>query len=116
MTRLLTDENFNQRILRGLHRRLPQLDFVLVRNVGLAGFPDLMLLKWAANEHRTILTHDVSTLVPDAERLIAQDEPMAGVILVPENLAIGRAISDIELVLECYSEPEMRNRIEYLPL
>jgi|SRR5215216_492714 len=116
MIRLLTDENFNQRTLRGLQRRLPQLDFVLVRDVGLAGFPDLVLLKWATNDHRTILTHDVSTMVPDAERLIAIGEPMAGVIVVPEGLGIGRAIHDLELVLECYSQSEMRNRIEYLPL
>ena len=41
---------------------------------------------------------------------------MAGVILVPDQLAIGRAISDLEIVIECYSQAEMRNRIEYLPL
>ena len=45
MIRLLTDENIDQRILRGLHRRLPRLDFISVRDVGLAGRPDLALLK-----------------------------------------------------------------------
>ena len=116
MIRLLTDENFNQHIMRGLRRRLPQLDFVSVRDVGLAGSPDLVLLKWAANEHRTILTHDISTMVPDAEHLLAQGEPMAGVIAVPERLGIGGPIFDLELLLESYSESDMRNRIEYLPL
>lgn len=38
MIRLLTDENIDQKILRGLHRRLPLLDFVLARDVGLAAF------------------------------------------------------------------------------
>jgi hypothetical protein len=116
MIRLLTDENFNQHIMRGLRRRLPQLDFVSVRDVGLAGSPGLVLLKWAANEHRTILTHDISTMVPDAEHLLAQGEPMAGVIAVPERLGIGGPIFDLELLLESYSESDMRNRIEYLPL
>ena len=59
MIRLLTDENVNNKIMRGLARRLPQLDFVSVRDVGLAGSPDLVLLKWAANERRIILTHDL---------------------------------------------------------
>ena len=45
MIRLLTDENVNNKIMRGLARRLPQLDFVSVRDIGLAGSPDLVLLK-----------------------------------------------------------------------
>ena len=116
MIRLLTDENVNQKILRGLLRRLPLLDFVLARDVGLASLPDLVLLKWAANEHRIILTQDVRTMVPDAKRLVAQGEPMAGVIAIPRCGTIGQAINDLELLLECYSESEMRDRIEYLPL
>ena len=116
MIRLLTDENFNQHILRGLRRRLPRLDFVSVRDVGLAGSPDLVLLKWAANEQRTILTRDIKTLVPDANRLVAQHEPMAGVIVICKSVTIGHVINDLELLLECYSESEMRNRIERLPL
>ena len=115
MIRLLTDENFDHRILRGLRRRLPLLDSVSVRDVGLAGRPDLVLLRWAANEQRTILTRDVKTLVPDAKRLVAQGEPMAGVIAILRGVAIGHVINDLELLLECYSEAEMRNSIEYLP-
>jgi hypothetical protein len=33
--RLLSDENFNGAILRGLIRRLPELDLVRVQDVGL---------------------------------------------------------------------------------
>jgi predicted nuclease of predicted toxin-antitoxin system len=116
MIRLLTDENVNDNILRGLARRLPHLDFVSVRDVGLAGSPDLVVLKWAAKNQRIILTHDVNTMVPEANQLVAQGEPMAGVIFVPNLLEIGRAINDLELALECYTESEMRDSIKYLPL
>jgi predicted nuclease of predicted toxin-antitoxin system len=116
MIRLLTDENVNNNTLRGLARRLPQLDFVSVRDVGLASSPDLVLLKWAANEQRIILTHDRKTLVRDANQLVAQGEPMAGVIFVPDQLEIGRAINDLEMALECYTESEMRGTVKYLPL
>jgi predicted nuclease of predicted toxin-antitoxin system len=116
MLRLLTDENVNKRIVRGLIRRIPRLDVLSVKDVGLMSSPDLIILCWAANEDRIILTHDRKTMVPDAEQLIAQGEPVAGVILVPDGLGIGRAITDIELAVQCYSESEMRNRIIHLPL
>ena len=38
--RLLTDENFNGAILRGLVRRLPKLDIVRVQDVGLMNTDD----------------------------------------------------------------------------
>jgi predicted nuclease of predicted toxin-antitoxin system len=116
MIRLLTDENVDNNILRGLGRRLPQLDLVSARGAGLAGSPDLVLLKWAANEQRIILTHDIKTMVRDANQLVAKGKPMAGVIFVPDQLEIGRAINDLVIVLESYTESDMRDRIEYLPL
>jgi len=116
MLRLLTDENVNKHILRGLTRRLPRLDVVSVRDVGLMGQPDHTILAWAANELRVVVTHDIKTMVPEAKQRVANGQAMAGVILVPDKLAIGVAISDIEIVAECYTQSEMRNRIEYLPL
>jgi len=102
--------------MRGLARRLPQLDFVSVRDVGLAGSPDLVLLKWAANEQRIMLTHDVNTMVRDANELVALGEPMAGVILVPDQLGIGRAINNLVTMLEDSTEATMRNSVKYVSL
>ncbi len=116
MIRLLTDENVDNNIMRGLARRLPQLDFVSVRDVGLAGSPDLVLLKWAADNQRIILTHDLKTMVRDANQLVAQGGPMAGVIFVPNQLEIGRAINDLEMALRCCTESEMRDSVKYLTL
>ena len=83
MLRLLTDENFNEDILRGLRRRLSEPDFLSVREAGLVGRPDSFLLSWAAQENRAILTHDQKTLTKDAEELVAKGKAMAGVIFVP---------------------------------
>ena len=116
MLRLLIDENINHRILRGLKSRLPELDFVLVREVGFAGFEDLALLRWAAQNDRTIVTHDIKTMPPDAKQLLERDERMAGVIVVPNEMAIGRAIDDLELMVICYSQSELLQQIKYLPL
>ena len=99
MLRLLFDENIDHSILHGLKSRLPQLDFVLVTKVGLAGFADSDLLKWAAQNRRIMVTHDVKTMPRYANQLLRQGEPMAGVIIVPEQMGIGRSIKDLELLI-----------------
>jgi predicted nuclease of predicted toxin-antitoxin system len=60
--RLLTDENFNGAILRGLLRRLDRLDVVRVQDVGLLHTDNPTILEWAAKEQRMLLTHDVATI------------------------------------------------------
>ena len=88
----------------------------MVKEAGLRGWPDSELLRWAARENRTMLTHDVQTMIGYAEELIEQNEPMSGLIIVRDRLRIGRAIKDLELLVECYSQFEMRGKIEYVPL
>ena len=116
MLRLLIDENFTHRILRGVKSRLPELDSVFVRQIGLAGSKDPVLLKWAGQNDRTILTHDIKTMGPYAKQLMMEGEPMAGVIIVPQKMPIRRAIEDLELVIACHSQEEFRNLIKHLPL
>jgi len=62
MLRLLIDENLNHRILRGLLRRLPELDYELVHDVGLKGVDDPTVLTYAATERRVVVTHDLRTI------------------------------------------------------
>jgi hypothetical protein len=40
MLRFAADENFNADIVRGLRRRLPEVDIVRVQDVGLSGADD----------------------------------------------------------------------------
>lgn len=116
MLRLLIDENFNQHIVRGLQRRLPSLDFLLAEQAGLKQTRDPDVLAWAARENRTILTHDRKTMVPDAERLVFLGQKMSGVILVPNRMAIGRAINDLEVLIGCSDQSELCDQIKHLPL
>ncbi len=66
MLRLAADENFNGRILRGLQRRIPNLDVIRVQDTHLYGADDPSLLEWAAKESTIVLTHDLATLVGHA--------------------------------------------------
>ena len=103
--RLLSDENFNGAILRGLMRRLPELDLVRVQDVGLMHTDDPDILEWAANEGRILLTHDVATITMYAYERVNQGLPMTGVVEVIVTSAIGKIIDDLELFI-CCSEPE----------
>jgi len=57
MLRLLIDENFDHRILRGVKLRLPQLDYLAVQDTELKGIKDPPLLAWAAENNRVLVTH-----------------------------------------------------------
>ena len=53
MLRLLSDENFNGDIIRGLFLRQPDLDLVRVQDVGLQELDDPTILAWAADNNRS---------------------------------------------------------------
>ena len=116
MIRFICDEDFNNRILRGLLLRQTELDIVRVQDTQLAGAKDPAILEWAAREHRVLLTHDVSTMTRHAQERIESGQSIAGVIEVPQSLSIGRAIEDILTIVVCSSVQELENQIQYLPL
>ena len=116
MLRLLTDENFDQRILRSLQLRFQQLDCLVMQQLGLSGSTDGDLLDWATRKNRIIITHDVNTMTRYANERLKQGLPMAGLIIVPDRLEIGRVVADLEVIIECATESELRNQIHYLPI
>ena len=115
MLRLLIDENFNQRILRGLKLRLSSVDLLLAEQAGLRRAKDPDVLAWAAREDRVVLTHDEKTMVPYAKRLVLLGKNMPGLIMVPQRMHIGRAINDLEVLVGCSDHSDLRDRIERLP-
>jgi len=113
--RFITDENFNGSILRGLLRRLPELDIVRVQDVGLLNADDPTILSWSANENRILLTHDVETMTAYAYSRIEKGLVMPGVVEVIATAPIGRVIEDLELLALCGDPEEFRDRIIYIP-
>jgi Domain of unknown function (DUF5615) len=116
MLLLAADENFNGNIVRGLFRRQPALDLVRLQDAGLSGADDPVVLAWAAQEGRVILTHDVSTITRYAYERVQEGQPMPGVFEVSRNLPIGGAIDEILLLAECSLEGEWEGQVRYLPL
>jgi predicted nuclease of predicted toxin-antitoxin system len=89
---LAADEDFNNRILRGLFRRRPALDIVRVQDAGLGSRADLEVLAWAAAEGRVLLTHDITTMKRHAEARSAAGLPMPDVFEVAQDVPVGQAI------------------------
>lgn len=93
MLRLLIDHDFNERILRGVRSRA-EVDAVLARAVGLDHKPGPELLFWAAVENRILVSHDLQAMPDFAIARVHRGEPMPGLILVPQELRIGKAIEE----------------------
>lgn len=114
--RLLTDENFNGAILRGLLMRLPRLDVVRVQDVGLIETDDPIILEWAAKDRRILLTHDASTVTMYAYNRVAKGLYMPGIVEVIATAAMGRVIDDLEIFVLCSQPEEYANRVLFIPL
>lgn len=116
MIKLLADENFDNTIIRGLQRRNPDVDITRVQDIGLSGEDDPVILEWAANEERVLLTHDVATITRYAYERLADNLDMPGVIEIPMDAPIGRVIEDLFILLECGTPKDLYGQIYYLPL
>jgi len=114
--RFLIDEDFDNDILRGVIRRASGMDIVRAQDVGLSGADDPIVLEWAAQQGRVLLTHDVSTMTAHACDPVRGGQPMPGLFAVSQSLLIGKAIEEIVLLAECSIEGEWEGQIRYLPL
>ena len=116
MLRLLIDENFDQRILRGLKLEIPDTDYAVAQEIELGGLPDPLLLAWAAEHQRILVTHDVNTIPKYAYERIRAGQLMPGVFVIPEDLAVGVAIAELARLVECCGSDELANQVKYLPI
>lgn len=114
--KFMADANFDRRIVQGLLRRVRDLDIITAQELGLTEASDEVILERAAAEGRVLLTHDEASIPPLAFERLWRGLPMSGVAIVPQDLPIGRAISDLEMLVVASSPEELENRVVWLPL
>lgn len=103
----LADENFDNDIVRGLLRRCAIFDVTRAQDVlQIAGRDDLVLLAWATQNNRIVLTHDLSTMVPAMQAQLSNTSSCTPIVLVPDSLPIGQVIEDILLLEACSIESD----------
>lgn len=116
MIRLLADENFDNRILRGLRRAEISVDVVRVQETALSQADDPAVLEWAAQEGRIVLTHDVNTMPKYAHERVRAGQVMPGLVAVHLGAAIGEVIEDLLFLLFASEAEDFENQVVYLPL
>jgi len=111
MLRLASDADVHGEIIRGLRRRLHEIDLVRIQDVLPAGTPDHEVLEWAATEGRILITNDRNTMVGLAYQRAAAGKLVPGLIAATNEQSIGSAIDDILLIAEGMPEEEIREQV-----
>ena len=116
MLRYLADEDFDNRILRAFRRSESGLDWARVQDVGLNGCDDELVLQFAAENQRVVLTRDVSTMPSAAYRRVERTELMPGLIVVPHRMAVGQAVNELIFLAKDSAPDEWEGQVIYLPI
>jgi len=114
MLRILFDQNFNHRIVRGLRRKLPEIDDVTTQALGKERNIDSNLLLWAFEEKRVVVTHDQKTFPKYTYERILKGLKTYGVIVVPAEMQIGKAIEGLEFLIRLSEEDEFVDQVKHL--
>lgn len=113
--KFVADENFNNRILRAIQRRLPEIDIVRIQDTLGSSFDDPTVLEWAAQEQRMLLTHDVQTIPDYAFERVRAGLSMPGVIEIDDTAPLANIIEDVALVATASKEGEWEGQVLYIP-
>ncbi len=111
MLLLASDADVHGEIIRGLRRRMLEIDLIRAQDALPEGTPDPSILAWAAAENRVLITNDRNTMVGFAYQRVATGETVPGLIATTNEQSIGSAINDILLIAEYMPEEEIRDQI-----
>lgn len=86
------------------------------QDVGMRTADDPVVLEWAAEHGRILLTHDVSTMVDFAYTRVVAGLPMPGVFAVRESLPTSMAIEELLMIDGASGPGDWKDAVYYLPL
>jgi hypothetical protein len=110
--KFLADENFNNDILRGVWRRIPDASFTRVQDTEIAGADDP---RDAAEQGYIVLSHDVNTMRGYFYDRITAELSAPGLFLVHKQRSIGEVIDALELIILASDESEWLGQAIYVP-
>jgi len=113
--RFSADADFNHKIIVGLRRREPAVDFQDAHGGGVLGLRDAEVLHRAAGFGRILISHDHKTMPAHFARFL-QSHSSPGLLIVPQNLDIGAVIEDLLIIWAASEADEWRDKVGYLPL
>ncbi len=111
----LADADLNFKIVRGLRRKEPAIDFLEAKSAGVLGLQDPQVLRLAAELRRVLVSHDRKTMPAHYMHFI-ETNWSPDLIILPQDLDIGPAIEDLLITWAGCDSSDMQNSILYLPL
>lgn len=112
--RFLADADLDLRIVTGLKRIEPEIDFEAQADA-LKGIPDVEVLRMAAEKHSVLVSHDRRTM-PSTFYFFLEERESPGLILIKQICPLGQAIEELRICYHGLRAEEFANRIHYLPL
>ena len=116
MIRFLADADLNDRIVAGCLRREPAMDFMSANQAELEGVPDAVVLGFAADQDRILVSHDFHTMPRHFADFVQARGSSPGVLLIPQYLPVREAIEELVLIWSASSAEEWADRILKIPL
>ena len=113
--RFQADADFNHKIVLGLRRREPSVDFLGADAGGVVGMADPDVLRIAAESGRILVSHDRKTMPAHFARFLKQGSS-PGVIIVSQDLDLGAAIEDLLLIWAATDAEEWTEHLGFVPL
>lgn len=117
MIRLAFDADVHGDIIRGLRRRIPEVDYKRVQDALPEGASDPEVLQWVLSEGRILITNDRGSMIRFAWHRVQGGLPTPGIVATTISQSVGSAIEDLSLIAKCMTEAEIRDRfVIFLPL
>jgi hypothetical protein len=113
--RFQADADLNRKIVTGLRRREPAIDFQDAHSGDVIGRPDPEVLALAAGEGRVLVSHDRRTMLSHFGRF-TQNQTSPGLILVSQAMDVGQAIEEILPIWAATEAEEWENAAVFVPL
>ena len=95
--RFQADADFNEIILRAVLRREPAIDFQSALAANLPGRLDPEVLAISATAGRLLVSHDRKSMPAHFAGFITAQQS-AGLLIVPQRLAVARVVEDLILI------------------
>lgn len=114
--KFLTDEHIPPALARGLRRAHPGADILELRQTELLGRSDPVVLEWAAEAERILISWDASTVPGYAWERVAAGRFMAGVFIWRRTAPLQAVLEDLQLIIRASSAAEWEAKVVYLPL
>lgn len=116
MIRYLLDECVTGHLAQALREARPPVEFVTVREAGIAGLKDPEVLLWAARERRVVVTLDVRTMPNAFWALLDQGMDPFGLVVLAAGVPIRQVVEELTLMAHSTDGDVPDRLITRLPL